>query len=130
MDLYDILIAKKLAGDGGGGGGGDVETATIVITVINGTATITSGEFPEWCYAGNAEHIYGRAITNDTEDADSEWAFLGMEPMGSYDLLFFFGFGGNLGVAKDLSLIAISSGGEPVPITNGTINITLIYMPN
>ena len=39
MDLFDIAVAKKLAGGGGGGGGGssDFSTATVTITLNDGT---------------------------------------------------------------------------------------------
>lgn len=45
--------------ESGGGGGSNVETATIEITVTDGTAAITSGEFPDWFTADNSQQIIG-----------------------------------------------------------------------
>ena len=38
-DLFDIAVARKLAGGGGGGGGGDLSTATM--TIARGTYATT-----------------------------------------------------------------------------------------
>lgn len=40
MDLYDIAIAKKLAGGGGGGGSSDFSTAEV--TVINNSEDVVA----------------------------------------------------------------------------------------
>lgn len=142
MDLYDILIAKKLAGDGGGGGGGDVETATIVITVTNGTAAITSGAFPDWFTPENFGSIYGDVAVdceygkgvsaNYTAKicacplSEFTWAILGInydaekeEP----DMPFITG-------NYEFEITSIIEGLTDIEYTNGTLAITLIYMPN
>ena len=142
MDLYDILIAKKLAG-GGGGGGGNVETATIVITVTNGTATITSGAFPDWCTADNNMNIYGQM--------DLSNALVEGEPFTDIDIYKVIGvterpksFGSQekytiikaldgealtepCNISTDLEIKGVD---EDWQITDGEITINLIYMPN
>ena len=35
MDLYDVAIARALAGGGGGGGSSDFSTATVTVTVAS-----------------------------------------------------------------------------------------------
>lgn len=131
MDLYDILIAKKLAGGSGGGGGGNVETATIEIAVTDGAPTITSGAFPDWCTSANNDCIYGglaaQNIIIGTDHFDDT-------RFGKYEIFYY----------ESKTIIAFSSGGDEAElaidltslmidganITSGSLTVTLIYMPN
>ena len=42
LDLYRLLLLKKLSGDSGGGGGGDITLETLTVSQ-NGTTNAPSG---------------------------------------------------------------------------------------
>ena len=139
MDLYDILIAKKLAGGSGGGGGGNVETATIEISITNSTPTITSGEFPEWCTEENSDYIYGRVLIwhctsgKMTMSGDYGIQSVKLNQQGITGV-----------VASAAAGLVMTEGITPIigtkleyvgdsvygPYESGTVTVTLVYVPN
>ena len=134
MNFYDILFARKLAGGSGGGGGGNAETATIVITVTDGTPAITSGAFPDWCTAENSDYIYGKTIFegNITIETGLIKIYAKEELSTPADVLFFYGCEEAqqdspqfFYVLADGSIVTLNF----KPSDDGTITITLIYMP-
>lgn len=56
MDLYDIAIAKKLAGGSGGGGGGSSDFTIAEVTVINNSANISNAVIITGCVAVDDEN--------------------------------------------------------------------------
>ena len=120
---------------------GGANTAVIDIDVANGTATITSGEFPYWCTGINSDYIWGTIYINNgfvagdiDNSADIECrvsriftdeGISGVEGISINNWLRF-------GIITDLSMIGfiVDSDQNPnsfVPMTSGTFEIILIY---
>lgn len=125
-------------GGGGGGGGSNVETATIEITVTDSTATITSGEFPEWCTPANIEYIYGNMSVyclddeGDTNDYTAKAAGINAIGEDSWVLNGYYYDTANESSHNPYILNDLSMAGDNMSqrnFTDGTITITLIYMP-
>lgn len=134
MDLTDILFSKPFIGSSGGGGSSNVETATIVITVTDGTPEITSGEFPEWCTGANNDYIYGKIILSEAYIGEAECnGVAGIAVVNNQDNKTGIIGGGYISssptcpvITTDLSVVREMSDGS---FESGTITIDLVYMP-
>lgn len=119
---------------------GGANTAIIDIEVVNGTATITGGEFPDWCIGVNSDLIWGTISINsgfvagniDSGRMDCRVCYTftdnGISSIVGYSL----DEGLSFGIMTDLSMVGfiIDSDQNPnsfVPMTSGTFEIILIY---
>ncbi len=126
MDLTDILFSKPFIGSSGGGGGSsNIETATIEITVTDGTPAITSGEFPDWLTAENDENIFGKV-----KEGYSVYGITGIVDMYGKVAIIASALStkaDNIAIAKDLS--AVANANTTDVYEEGIFQITLLYMP-